>query len=239
MENIKDKIQKLLNLATSDNEHEAASALAKATELMNKWNLDRETVLGQKLERRDIKMNFYKWTDENTTLVSILSKLCDGFCLYKSGSKKFNWPAEVCLSGRPRDLENFGYLFEFLNTKLRKESEKYKLSIRNSGTGQKNNIATKSFRIGFLEKIEEKLVTSKKQFFSDNKSLVVIDSEVKQKEAEDYLKGLVGNIKNMPQKRIVIIDEHINAGKQVAEEIDLNVAVGNKNGKVHKLEYKN
>ena len=45
MENIKEKIQKLLNLATSDNEHEAALALAKATELMNKWNLDKETVL--------------------------------------------------------------------------------------------------------------------------------------------------------------------------------------------------
>ena len=72
MENIKDKIQKLLNLATSDNEHEAAAALAKATELMNKWNLDRETVLGQKLERKDIKMYFYKWTDENVTLVNIL-----------------------------------------------------------------------------------------------------------------------------------------------------------------------
>ena len=239
MENIKDKIQKLLNLATSDNEHEAAAALAKATELMNKWNLDRETVLGQKLERKDIKMNFYKWTDENVTLVNILSKLCDGFCLYKTGSKKFNRPAEVCLSGRPRDVENFGYLFEFLNTKLRKESQKYKLSIRNSGSGQKNNIATKSFRIGFLEKIEEKLVTSKKQFFSDNKSLIVIDSEIKQKEAEDYLKKLIGDdIDIMPQRTVIIMEEHINAGKQVAEAIDLNVAV-NGNKKVHKLEYKN
>ena len=39
MEDKKEKIQKLLNLATSDNEHEAALANAKATELMNKWNL--------------------------------------------------------------------------------------------------------------------------------------------------------------------------------------------------------
>ena len=44
MENIKEKIQKLLNLATSDNEYEAALALTKATELMNKWNLDQATV---------------------------------------------------------------------------------------------------------------------------------------------------------------------------------------------------
>ena len=238
MENIKEKIQKLLNLATSDNEHEASAALAKATELMNKWNLDRETVLGQKLERIDIKMPFYKWTDENVALVSILSKLCDGFCLYKSGNKKFDRPAEVCLSGRPRDVENFGYLFEFLNTKLRKESQKYKLSIRNSGSGKKNNVATKSFRIGFLEKIEEKLNKSKKQFFTDNKALIVIDSDVKRKEAEDYLKDLLsGKITNMPQRTIVAIDEHIVAGKKVAEEIDLNVAISGQK-KIYKLENK-
>ena len=87
--------------------------------------------------------------------------------------------------------------------------------------------------------IEEKLVTSKKQFFTDNKSLVVIDSEVKQKEAEDFLKRLIGdNISVMPQRNVIIMDEHINAGKQVAEEIDLNVAI-NGNKKVQKLENKN
>jgi hypothetical protein len=239
MENIKEKIQKLLNLATSDNEHEAASALAKATELMNKWNLDKEMVLGQKLERRDIEMPFYKWTDENISLIGILAELCDGFCLYSSGNKKLGRYAMACLSGRPRDLENFGYLFNFLNTKLKKESEKYKLSIRDSGSGRKNNIALKSFRIGFLEKIEEKLESSKKQFFSDNKSLIVIDSEVKRKEAEEYLKDLLnGKIKKMPTKTITINDRHLEAGKSIAEEIDLNIAV-NGNRKVHKLEHKN
>lgn len=239
MENIKEKIQKLLNLATSDNEHEAALALAKATELMNKWNLDRETVLGQKIERVDIAMPFYKWTSENTELVSILSKLCDGYCLFKSGNKKHGFYAEVCLSGRPRDLENFGYLFDFLNTKLRKESNKYKLSIRESGSGIKNNIATKSFRIGFLHKIEEKLEESKNKFFTENKALVVIDSEVKRKEAKDYIHDLLKDkISMMPEKILVVEDIHMRAGKEVAEEIDLNVAV-NGNKKVHKLEYKN
>lgn len=238
MDSIKDKIQKLLNLATSDNIHEANAALAKATELMNKWNLDRETVLGQKIERIDIKMPFFKWTVENTELISILSKLCDGYCLFKSGSKKLNFPAEACLSGRPRDLENFGYLFDFLNTKLRKESQKYKLSIRESGSGLKNNVATKSFRIGFLKKIEEKLQASKYQFFADNKALVVIDSEVKRKEAEDYIKELLKDkISQMPQRTTVITDIHMEAGKNVAEEIDLNVAV-NGNKKVHKIEHK-
>lgn len=238
MENIKEKIQKLLNLATSDNEHEAAAALAKATELMNKWNLDKETVLGENIDIKNIFMPFYKWTAENQVLVKLLSNLCDGFCLYSCGNKKRNVYAKVVLSGRPRDLENFGYLFEFLNTKLRKESEKYKLSIRGTLSGSnKNNVEMKSFRLGFLHKLEEKLISSKADFFTVNKSLVVIDSEVKRKEAEDFMTGLYGKIKTTVRK-VQIYDEHIDAGKQVAEEIDLNVAV-NGNSKVHKLEYKN
>ena len=242
MENIKEKIQKLLNLATSDNEHEAALALAKATELMNKWNLDRETVLGQKIEKLVIEMPFYKWTTENMQLVDILSKLCDGYCLYSAGNKAKGRYARVHICGRPRDLDNFGYLFDFLNTKLRKESQKYKLSIRQSGSGMKkvrNTDATKSFRIGFLNRIEEKLISSKNEFFTANKSLVVVDSEAKRQEAKDYLLSITGKVKDTT-RTVSIIDKHMEAGKEVADDIDLNVAVnGSENKKVHKLEYKN
>ena len=160
MENIKEKIQKLLNLATSDNEHEAALALAKATELMNKWNLDQATVQGTKIETTEIYMPFYKWTSENQVLVNLLAKLCDGFCLFGSGNKQQDRFAKILISGRPRDLENFRYLYDFINTKMWKESKKYKLKIRNSNQG-KNNLEVKSFRIGFLRKIEEKLFKSK------------------------------------------------------------------------------
>ena len=118
MENIKEKIQKLLNLATSDNEYEAALALTKATELMNKWNLDKGSVLGTNIEKVERELPFYKWTSENQVLVNLLTRLCDGFCLYVNGNKKANKFAKILISGRPRDLENFGYLYDFINTKL-------------------------------------------------------------------------------------------------------------------------
>lgn len=239
MENIKEKIQKLLNLATSDNEHEAALALAKAMELMNKWNLDRETVLGEKIEKIDIELPFYKWTAENQVLVEILSKLCDGYCLFRNGNKKLNRFTRIVLSGRPRDLENFRYLFDYLNNKLRKESEKYKLSIRVPGVNNKDNKNSKkikSFRIGFLEKIKEKLENSKREFFTTNKALVVIDSDTKRKEAEDFLMAIVGDVKTQT-RNIAIYDKHMEAGKKAAEEVDLNVAISGQK-KVHKLENK-
>ena len=234
MENIKDKIQKLLNLATSDNEHEAALALAKATELMNKWNLDQATVQGTKIETTEIYMPFYKWTSENQVLVNLLAKLCDGFCLFGSGNKQQDRFAKILISGRPRDLENFRYLYDFINTKMWKESEKYKLKIRNSNQG-KNNLEVKSFRIGFLRKIEEKLITSKHEFFTVNKALVSIDSETKRKEAEDFLRGSIKKIKEQVQ-RISTINKHLEAGKNIAEDIDLNVAV-NSGKKIQKIGY--
>ena len=234
MENIKDKIQKLLNLATSDNEHEATLALTKATELMNKWNLDQATVQGTKIETTEIYMPFYKWTSENQVLVNLLAKLCDGFCLFGSGNKQQDRFAKILISGRPRDLENFRYLYDFINTKMWKESEKYKLKIRNSNQG-KNNLEVKSFRIGFLRKIEEKLIASKHEFFTVNKALVSIDSETKRKEAEDFLRGSIKKIKEQVQ-RISTINKHLEAGKNIAEDIDLNVAV-NSGKKIQKIGY--
>ena len=234
MENIKEKIQKLLNLATSDNEYEAALALTKATELMNKWNLDQATVQGTKIETTEIYMPFYKWTSENQVLVNLLAKLCDGFCLFGSGNKQQDRFAKILISGRPRDLENFRYLYDFINTKMWKESEKYKLKIRNSNQG-KNNLEVKSFRIGFLRKIEEKLIASKHEFFTVNKALVSIDSETKRKEAEDFLRGSIKKIKEQVQ-RISTINKHLEAGKNIADDIDLNVAV-NGGKKVQKIGY--
>ena len=234
MENIKEKIQKLLNLATSDNEYEAALALTKATELMNKWNLDQATVQGTKIETTEIYMPFYKWTSENQVLVNLLAKLCDGFCLFGSGNKQQDRFAKILISGRPRDLENFRYLYDFINTKMWKESEKYKLKIRNSNQG-KNNLEVKSFRIGFLRKIEEKLIASKHEFFTVNKALVSIDSETKRKEAEDFLRGSIKKIKEQVQ-RISTINKHLEAGKNIADDIDLNVAV-NSGKKIQKIGY--
>ncbi len=234
MENIKEKIQKLLNLATSDNEHEAALALAKATELMNKWNLDQATVQGTKIETTEIYMPFYKWTSENQVLVNLLAKLCDGFCLFGSGNKQQDRFAKILISGRPRDLENFRYLYDFINTKMWKESEKYKLKIRNSNQG-KNNLEVKSFRIGFLRKIEEKLFKSKNDFFSVNKSLVSIDSETKRKEAKEFLINSRENVKTVISTTRVV-DRHLEAGKEIAESVDLNVAI-NGGKKIQKIGY--
>ena len=230
MENIKEKIQKLLNLATSDNEHEAAVALSKATELMNKWNLDIAEVTGQKVKLEVFEFSFIRWTDEYRDLAVQLLTISSLYAVFQAGSKKRNSFAKIHISGRPRDIENFVYLFEFIRTKVEKESQKYKLSIRKSGSGERNHLETKSFRIGFIDQLCEKLRKSKSEFFSSNNSLVCIDDEVKIQEAKDHLYDFFKNDKiHVRDERVVkVLDQHLVAGKDVANEIDLNVAVNGK-----------
>ena len=230
MENIKEKIQKLLNLATSDNEHEAALALAKATELMNKWNLEIGEVTGQKVKLEVYEFPFAMWTDEFRDLACQLLIISSIHALFQNGSKKRKVGAKMHISGRPRDIENFIYLFEFIRTKTERESQKYKLSIRKSGSGERNHLETKSFRIGFIDRICEKLRKSKSEFFSANNSLICIDSEVKAQEAQDFLYKQFENekVKVAAPKTVTIASEHLQAGKSVADEIDLNVAINGK-----------
>lgn len=239
MENIKEKIQKLLNLSESDNEHEAASALAKAMELMNKWNLDLAMVTGQKVELQEYNFPFTRWTGELQELAVRVLSLSDCSAVYRHGRKEINTTARMYISGRPRDIQNFIYLFEFIRDRLKKESQKFKLSIRNSGSNTRNNLETKSFRFGFIETICAKLKNSRQMFFTENKALISIDSEVKLKEARDHLyQQMEENIdkRNKPNKTVYINESALKAGKNVASEIDLNVAVNGKSQ--NKLEYK-
>lgn len=243
MDNIKEKIQKLLNMASDEtgNEHEMNIALKKATELMNKWNLDINTVMGQSLEVQVYKFDFYRWTSELYYLTGLLMQLSDTCGFYQNGSKKYNNFAALHISGRTRDIENFIYLFEFIRKTLNKESNKYKLSIRKSGTDKRNHIETKSFRFGFIDVMARKLNENKSAFFTVHQALVCINSEVKIKEAKEFLHKDMANKGNelieVTNKSVKVSTTALDAGTKVAEDIDLNVAVNGK--KTSKLEYKN
>ena len=87
-----------------------------------------------------------------------------------------------------------------------------------------------------MKKIEEKLIASKHEFFTVNKALVSIDSETKRKEAEEFLMNSRENIK-IVASTIRIADRHLEAGKEIAESVDLNVAINGGKG-ISKIGYK-
>lgn len=79
MTDIKDKIKKLLALATSPNEHEAKAALLKAKELMAKNKLTEEDFEdAKKQEMVHLNCDDIKWTTDSGDVW--MARLCDMLC---------------------------------------------------------------------------------------------------------------------------------------------------------------
>lgn len=246
IEKIKERIQKLLNLSMSDNEHEAALALEKATDLMNKWNLDEQDIDGSKVVMQKRELSFFKWDNVKLSLIDGLCEVSDTANCYYSGKKvkykikdvgykTFERYAGIFITGRERDIENALYLFDIIMRNVTREAQKYKLLIRDTSISKNNKRRIEAFKIGYVSQIISKLSKEKVKFFSDNKALISIDSEVKLKEAKDKLKEEV-DFKKIDSKFIQIEELDYGAGKSKAKELDLQNGVNTQN-KI-KIEYK-
>lgn len=246
IEKIKERIQKLLNLSMSDNEHEAALALEKATDLMNKWNLDEQDIDGSKVVMQKRELSFFKWDNVKLSLIDGLCEVSDTANCYYSGKKvkykikdvgykTFERYAGIFITGRERDIENALYLFDIIMRNVTREAQKYKLLIRDTSISKNNKRRIEAFKIGYVSQIISKLSKEKVKFFSDNKALISVDSEVKLKEAKDKLKEEV-DFKKIDSKFIQIEELDYGAGKSKAKELDLQNGVNTQN-KI-KIEYK-
>lgn len=80
MDSMKEKIDKLLTLGQSCNEHEAAAAIAKAMELMDKYNISEDQLKRRKEEKLvNVEMIFYNTpvSGEEKALTGCLARLVD------------------------------------------------------------------------------------------------------------------------------------------------------------------
>ena len=82
MAEIREKIKKLLALATSPNENEARDALHKAKELMAKNKLSEQDFEEKDLTLRHVTCNEVKWTTDsgNIWMVDLCKILCENYC---------------------------------------------------------------------------------------------------------------------------------------------------------------
>ena len=109
MANIKEKIQKLLALATSPNENEAKAALLKAKELMaaNKLSeADFEDL--KKQELKTFKCEDISWTTDSGRIwmASLAKLICDEYLCVAAWSTKPGTRTHVlCITGMEDDLE--------------------------------------------------------------------------------------------------------------------------------------
>jgi hypothetical protein len=230
LDKIKDKVEKLLNLSMSDNEHEAAIALERALKLMNEHNLTKEDVYKQNLITTKVELGRYILHDWIIKLCASICKISGCYLVYSQGIKKNDIRARLTIAGRESDVLNSEYLITFLIATIESKSQKYKLKIRKelgSTTQNKNHVALNSYRLGIIQAIVNKIKDQKNLFFveSTSKALVPMDDATRLKEAEEFFKSI--NTSEIATKKLSshVDRDHYFSGRAAGEEINLNVGV--------------
>jgi hypothetical protein len=235
IDRIKEKIEKLLNLSMSDNENEAALALEHALRLMNSHNLTKEDVYKQNIISKSISLeNRFKLTNWIIKLAAQISKLSGCYMVYSQGNKQKNVLSKIIIVGRESDCLNTEYLIHFLTKSIESKTMKYKLKIRKelgSSTQNKNIVELRSYRMGLIKAITDKIKLKRQQFFIEQTSsaLVPMDDLTRLQEAEDFFKMKNQHTK-IETKKIVgkINKEFYEEGVKDADTINLNNSVSNK-----------
>lgn len=131
-----DKIRKLLALATSPNEHEAASAAAKAQDLMQEYDLSVESVSVKVDPRtggitetdRIVLRAFGKPGGWKVRLFETIAKTSDCWITTSQwhwDGKQYSRDDTAVLIGRPLDIQLAHYLFDYLVTTLERLQKEY------------------------------------------------------------------------------------------------------------------
>ncbi|RYA23924.1 hypothetical protein CRU96_05815 [Malaciobacter halophilus] len=221
---IKDKIEKLLNLSMSDNEHEAALALEKALKLMNKHNITKDEVYRQNFINKEIMTNNKRLPEWKAELYSAMANIAG--CVF-TWTNNFFWTGKVKaqITGRERDVENAIYLCEFLIREITKQEKEKKKELTQYGMkGSELSSYLKGFKKGIIKIVFAKLWEHQNKFFNEQKQepgLVCIDLESKIKDSEDFLSGKI-----KPHKSKAKTDTRGEAdGVMTGKEIELNQAV--------------
>ena len=192
MASVKEKIQKLLSLATSPNENEAKAALLKAKELMAKHKLSESD-----FESEDQKLKKYlcediRWTTDSGEIwmTSLCKIICDNYCCSSSWSfVKGHRTYTLVIVGVGDDADIckdvVGYAVGFVRSAIKGLQKKYRR--------QDPKAISNSYAQGFVTGLEMAFEEQKEDH--PEWGLVVVKTE----EVNEYEKGL-GN-KNVKTKK--------------------------------------
>ena len=191
MENVAEKIRKLLAKASSNNEHEASAALLKARELMAKYKIDERSV--QDAAPRENVLNHRKYEEEsysavrNTWFIRLSQTIAENHCCARySNSITGRTTYYTVFTGLDDDpaaaLEIFSYAVQHIHSQV-KEYGRY---IREAGIYPaaeiKDRIRTweASYADGFTRGLSAKYAEQVKQDSSGSLALMVVQpAEVK------------------------------------------------------------
>ena len=223
----KDKIKKLLELSLSDNQNEASIASRQAMALMNKHNLTKAEVYGQKMIAKTIKTPYTRLPSWYLLLHTWMCDLSGCLAVYTNGRTDMDKKASIEIAGRERDVENAIYLIVFLTRTLEQGVINFKKTLPNNDCSNKAQLI-KSYRMGFIRKIYSRMQASRNQFFTDHNNhnqLICIDHDTRVSEARDHYCQLHGTRLRKTHSASQYHPDGIHAGTSAAEQLQINNAV--------------
>lgn len=189
---IKEKIEKLLRLATSPNENEAKSAMNKAVKLMQEHSIELSQLNGNQMITSIVETNYIIIPNWIISLYDGISSSVGVYCCYINGIRGSNRKGEFYLTGREVDVQNVSYIVVVLISQIMKMSKEYIKTVNGSYTNMERQTLSKSYRIGIVNGLINRMMKITDKFFKERQKgkdlLVVADNITKLNEAEDLFK---------------------------------------------------
>lgn len=157
-----DKIKKLMALSESSNEHEAALALQRAKDLLDKYNLTNQDLIIQEV----VEIEGYSSSHETIWIISLGNAISEYFnCEFLSKSGRMRGKREVRYSfvGLEIDGEIAKYAFDYVITTINRMRNIYAKGLHKKlSRSDKINLG-RSYRLGLIKAVRNKL-----EVFADN-----------------------------------------------------------------------
>jgi hypothetical protein len=187
-----EKIQKLLSLATSPNEHEAKLAAEKANELLIRHNLSlSDLTVGESLSERYDNKPVYEgkvMSFETKWVMQLMNSHFFVQPIYRSARKvphnpKLNRPAHIWFVGTKTNVEVASYVFQFLCQKYKQLWKEYQTQ-----TGAHNHLKG-SYYEGLTHGIHTQLSAKRKQV--ETSMALVVQQDPNLRKAVDQYHGRI------------------------------------------------
>lgn len=225
IEKRKEKIKKLLELSMSDNEHEASIALRQALSLMDKHNISKDDLSGQKMIQEFIVTPYISLPSWYTRIYSKMASLSGCMMYSDRGEESTDRYSRISLVGKERDVENAMYLSVFISREMEKSVVKYKKKIKGH---TRTASMIRSYKIGFINAVYQRMYKSKTQFFNaqvGKRDLVCIDTETRIEDAERYLKQELNVSLISTRSKSSYIPSALDSGSNDADDLQINNAI--------------
>ena len=165
MDNITEKIKKLLALSQSSNENEATAAAAKVTEMLTQYNLTLADLGGLTVEPID-EMTIDQSLKNVPWKMFLLQAIAQvNYCVAFSRSTHYG-PVRAVVIGRPTNILIIQQLYEYLVTAVDRVTKEAIAAYKVELSGKTRTFAN-NFRKGCAIRIKERLEEQRRQIESE------------------------------------------------------------------------